>query len=204
MKNTKFIVKTQSKTYPIYFGNNILNKTGSLIRKNLPGVKKICIISDNNLPNFFLKRLVKSLKKYHVKVYKITSSERIKNLKVANKIIEQLLNNNFNRSDCVIALGGGILGDLSSFISNLTKRGLKFINIQTTLLAQVDASIGGKTGINSNKAKNLQTNLDVAGSALRVTPAVTRLTVHRRLKVIYIEHNCVSLNIYIYIYIYIF
>ena len=155
MKNTKLIVKTKSKAYPIYFGNNILNKTGSLIKKNLPGVKKVCIISDNNLPKFFLKKLVKSLKKYHVKVYKISSSERIKNFKVANKIIEQLLNNNFNRSDCVIALGGGILGDLSSFISNLTKRGLKFINIPTTLLAQVDASIGGKTGINSNKGKNL-------------------------------------------------
>ena len=155
MKNTKLIVKTKSKTYPIYFGENILYKAGSLIRKNLPGVKKICIISDNKLPSFFLKKLIKSLKKHHLKVYKISSSERIKNLKVANKIIEHLLNFNFNRSDCVIALGGGILGDLSSFISNLTKRGLKFVNIPTTLLAQVDASIGGKTGINSNKGKNL-------------------------------------------------
>ena len=85
----------------------------------------------------------------------MSATEKTKNLKVANKIIEQLLNDNFNRSDCVIALGGGILGDLSAFISNLTKRGLKFINIPSTLLAQVDASVGGKTAINSKQGKNL-------------------------------------------------
>ena len=155
MKNTKLIVKTKSKTYPIYFGNNILNKTGLLIKKKLPGVKKICIISDNKLPKLLLKKLTKSLKKYELKIYKLSANEKTKSLRMANKIIEQLLKNNFNRSDCVIALGGGVLGDLSAFISNLTKRGLKFINIPTTLLAQVDASIGGKTGINSDYGKNL-------------------------------------------------
>jgi len=155
MKKTRLIVKTKSKTYPIYFGNNILGITGNLIKKKLPNVKKICIISDNKLPKKLLKKLIKSLKKYNLKVYKLTASENTKSLGVANKIIEQLLKNNFNRSDCVIAFGGGILGDLSAFISNLTKRGLKFVNIPTTLLAQVDASIGGKTGINSDQGKNL-------------------------------------------------
>ena len=155
MKNTKLIVKTKSKSYPIYFGNNILNTTGRLLKKNLPGIKKICIIGDNNLPKFILNKLIKSLKEYDLKIYKLSATEKTKSLKVANKIIEQLLNNNFNRSDCVIALEGGVLGDLSAFKSNLTKRGLKFINIPTTLLAQVDASIGGKTGINSSQGKNL-------------------------------------------------
>lgn len=155
MKNTKLIVKTKSKSYPIYFGNNILNTTGRLIKKNLPYVKKICIISDNKLPELLLKKLIRSLKKYELKVYKLSASEKTKSLKVANKIIEQLLRDNFNRSDCIIALGGGVLGDLSAFISNLTKRGLKLVNIPTTLLAQVDASIGGKTGINSSQGKNL-------------------------------------------------
>ena len=155
MKNIKLVVKTKSKTYPIYFGNNILNKTGWLIKKKLPGVKKICIISDNKLPKLLLKKLTKSLKKYELKIYNLSTSERTKSLRVANKIIEQLLKDNFNRSDCVIALGGGILGDLSGFISSLAKRGLKFINIPTTLLAQADASIGGKTGINSYQGKNL-------------------------------------------------
>ena len=155
MKNMKLIVKTKSKSYPIYFGNNILNNTGQLINKKLPNVKKICIISDDKLPRFLLKKLIKSLKKYQIKIYKLNATERTKSLKVANKIIEQLLNYNFNRSDCIIAFGGGVIGDLSGFISNLTKRGLKFINIPTTLLAQVDASVGGKTGINSDQGKNL-------------------------------------------------
>jgi len=155
MKNNKLVVKTASKTYPIYFGNNFLSKIGVLIKKNLPEVKKICIISDKKLPKNLLKKLTKSLKNYNLLVYKLSTNEKIKSLIVANRIIENLLKNNFNRSDCVIAFGGGILGDLSGFISNLTKRGLKFINIPTTLLAQVDASIGGKTGINSNQGKNL-------------------------------------------------
>ena len=155
MKNIKFIVKTKSKSYPIYFGNGILNTTGSLIKKNLVGVKKICIISDNKLPELLLKKLIKSLKKYDLRIFKLTADEKTKSIKVVNKIIEKLLKDNFNRSDCVIAFGGGVLGDLSAFVSNLTKRGLKFVNIPTTLLAQVDASIGGKTGINSNQGKNL-------------------------------------------------
>ena len=155
MKNTKLIVKTKSKSYPIYFGNKILSTTGRLIKKNLPGVKKICIISDNKLPKALLRKLIKSLKKYKLKVYKLPANEKTKSFKVAHKIIEQLLKDNFNRSDCIIVLGGGVLGDLSAFISNLTKRGLKLVNIPTTLLAQVDAAIGGKTGINSKQGKNL-------------------------------------------------
>ena len=155
MKNSKITVKTKSKSYPIYFGNNILNTTGKLIKKNLPGVKKIGIISDNKLPKKLLKKLIKSTKKYELKLFKLPANEKTKSLNVANRIIEQLLKNNFNRSDCVIALGGGIFGDLSAFVSNLTKRGIKFVNIPTTLLAQVDASIGGKTGVNSNQGKNL-------------------------------------------------
>ena len=68
--------------------------------------------------------LVKSLKKYNLKIYKLSATEKTKSLGTANKIIEQLLRDNFNRSDCVIAMGGGVLGDLSAFISSLTKRGL--------------------------------------------------------------------------------
>ena len=155
MKTKKLIVKTKTKNYPIYFGNNILNNTGKLIKKNLPGVKKLCIISDRKIPKKLLRVLLRSVSNYDLKLFKLSANEKNKSLPVANKIIQQLLKKNFNRSDCVVAFGGGILGDLSAFISSLTKRGIKFINIPTTLLAQVDASIGGKTGINSNQGKNL-------------------------------------------------
>ena len=155
MKNTKIVVKTISKSYPIYFGNKIINSAGALIQKNLPDVKKICIISDKNVPPIFLKKLSKSLKRYNTKIYRLTAIERTKSFKIAYRLIESLLKNNFNRSDCVIALGGGVLGDVSAFVSSLIKRGIKFINIPSTLLSQVDAAIGGKTAINSNQGKNL-------------------------------------------------
>jgi|TARA_B110000438_G_scaffold299839_1_gene350834 3-dehydroquinate synthase/shikimate kinase/3-dehydroquinate synthase len=155
MRNNKLIVKTASKSYPIYFSKNILFRTGKLISKNLPKVKKVCVICDNKLPKYLVGGLYKSLKKYNVIICKLTANEKNKNIKVAQKIIERLLKEDFNRTDCIIALGGGMIGDISAFISNLTKRGIKFINIPTTLLAQVDASIGGKTGINSNQGKNL-------------------------------------------------
>ena len=155
MKNISLKIKTKSKTYPIYFGNNLLGRTGKLIQKHLPEVKKICIVCDNKLPKNLLQKLLKSLRKYKVKIFKLSANEKNKSLLIANRIIEQLLKENFNRSDCLISFGGGILGDLSAFISNLTKRGIKFINIPTTLLAQVDASVGGKTAINSSYGKNL-------------------------------------------------
>ena len=155
MKNTKIIIKTKSKSYPIYFGNKILNSIKVLVKKNLPDTKKISIISDKNLPGYLIKKIVKSLKIYNPKVYKLNSNEKIKNFKVANKLIEKLLKDNLNRSDCVIALGGGVISDLTAFVASVTKRGIGFINIPTTLLSQVDASIGGKTGVNSNQGKNL-------------------------------------------------
>ena len=155
MKNTKLIINTKSKSYPIYFGNYIFTKIGFLIRKNLPEVKKICVICDSKLPKELVEKLIKSLNKYEIKIYKLSANEKSKNLFVANTIIENLLKNNFNRSDCVLAFGGGIIGDVSAFISNLTKRGLKFVNVPTTLLSQVDASVGGKTGLNSRHGKNL-------------------------------------------------
>ena len=155
MKNTKIIIKTSSKSYPVYFGNEIISLAGTLIKKKLPGVKKICIISDKKIPSSLLSKLVRSIKNYNPKIYRLNVNEKNKNLNTANKIIQELLKSNFNRSDCVIALGGGIVGDLSAFISSLTKRGLKFINIPTTLLAQSDAAIGGKSGVNSIEGKNL-------------------------------------------------
>ena len=155
MKSSKIIIKTKSKSYPIYFGDNILNLTGKLIKKNLPRVKKICIIADKKLPSNKLKIITKSLSKYKLKTYKFSVNEKLKNFKTSNKISEDLLKDGYNRSDLVIAFGGGILGDLSAFISSITKRGLFFVNIPTTLLAQSDSSIGGKTGVNTKFGKNL-------------------------------------------------
>ena len=155
MKNTKITIKTKSKSYPIYLGDGIINLTGTLISKKLKNTKKICVICDKNLPPLLLKKLIKSIKKYNHKIYMLPAGEKTKNFQVAQKLIESLLKHNLSRSDCIIALGGGVILDLTAFVASLTKRGIKLINIPTTLLAQVDASIGGKTAINSNQGKNL-------------------------------------------------
>ena len=155
MKNNKIIVKKKTKNYPIYFGNKVLNSLGKIINKEIPNVRKVSIISDKNIPTKLLRKINLSLKKYKPKIYKMPSGEKTKSFKVAYWLIENLLKDNLNRSDCVVAVGGGIIGDLSAFVSSITKRGVKFINIPTTLLAQVDASIGGKTGINTRQGKNL-------------------------------------------------
>ena len=155
MKTSKIIINTKNKSYPVYVGNNIFNLTNQLIKKKLNKVKKIFIISDHNIPSFFLKKISQALKNYDCTIHKLVVSEKIKNFKVANKLAEEIIKNNFNRTDCIISLGGGVLGDLVAFVASITKRGIKFINIPTTLLAQVDASIGGKTGINSLQGKNL-------------------------------------------------
>jgi len=86
---------------------------------------------------------------------KLNTSEKIKNLKIVSELINKLLKKNFHRNDCLIALGGGVLGDIAGLTASLVKRGIKFINIPTTLLSQVDSSIGGKTGVNSGYGKNL-------------------------------------------------
>jgi len=155
MKNNKILIKAKSKSYSVYFGSKIIKLTGKLLRKNIPGVKKIFIITDKNIPSKKLNLLIKSLSKFEVNVLKLSVNEKLKNLKFSNQIIESLLNKNFNRSDCVIAFGGGIIGDLSAFVASVTKRGMRFINIPTTLLSQCDSSIGGKTGVNSKLGKNL-------------------------------------------------
>ena len=97
MKDTKIIVKAKSKSYPIYFGDKIINRTGKLIQKNIPNVKKICIISDKKIPLILLKKLKKSLKKYDVEICRLTTKEKIKNFEIAYGFIEKLLKNNFDR-----------------------------------------------------------------------------------------------------------
>ena len=155
MNCSKIIVKTKNKLYPIIIGDQILHSVGTLIKKRMPLVEKISVIADNKIPYKTVKELSKSLKKYKIKIYKIGVKEKIKNFSFAQRLVENLLRDNIKRSDCVIALGGGVVGDLAGFVASITKRGVRFINIPSTLLAQVDSSIGGKTGINSNYGKNL-------------------------------------------------
>ena len=155
MKKLKIIIKAKNKNYPIIIGKNVIYKTGNLINTQIPSCKKIALIIDNKVPKKIILQVKNSIKNFDNLYIKLNTSEKIKNFKVVRKLVNNLLKENFRRDDCLIALGGGILGDIAGLTASLVKRGIKFINIPTTLLSQVDSSVGGKTGVNSPYGKNL-------------------------------------------------
>ena len=154
MNKIKLNVKTKSKTYPIIIGKNVITQISSILKSNNINFKKTLIIVDSKIPKKKLNILKKKIfaKKF---IFFFNASEKNKNLKSVDLILNKLFKFNFNRNDCIISFGGGIVGDVSGFAASIFKRGLKFVNIPTTLLAQVDSSIGGKTGVNNKYGKNL-------------------------------------------------
>ncbi len=155
MNVSKLQIKTENKKYPIFIGNNLLNKLMMILQKNFINFNQCLIVIDKNVPKKLINQALNSLRHKKIYIHYFNSSEKNKNQKIIDKILFILLSKNFNRNDCVISIGGGITGDVSGFAASIFKRGLKFINIPTTLLSQVDSSIGGKTGINSTYGKNL-------------------------------------------------
>ena len=151
----KLSVKTISNKYTIFIGTNLIERVFQLIKRSNIDFKKCLIVIDTNVPKDMVSKIRKSLKRKNTFFFLIKASEKIKNQNTSNSIINVLLQNNFSRQDCLIAVGGGIIGDISGFAASQFKRGLQFINIPTTLLSQVDSSIGGKTGVNTKYGKNL-------------------------------------------------
>ena len=154
MIKAKLDVKTKNGKYSILIGTNFLNRLSKIFEKNGLEFKKCFLIIDRKIGNKRIKEICKSIKQTKI-IYLFKSSEKNKNMQSVIKILGLLQKNNFNRSDCLITIGGGIIGDTGGFAASLFKRGLKFINIPTTLLAQVDSSVGGKTGVNTKYGKNL-------------------------------------------------
>ena len=155
MKYSIIKIKTRNESYNVFTGNNLISNLTKILKSSSISFNKCLLVIDNKVPKKFLKKINLLLKKKNKLQYNFNSSEINKNQKTINKLVNILLKNNFNRNDCIISIGGGITGDVSSFAASILKRGIKFINIPTTLLAQVDSSIGGKTGINSKYGKNL-------------------------------------------------
>ena len=149
------INQIKASKYSIIIGRNSISLLSKELKKLCPKCQKVAIIIDRKIPKKFLKKIKSNLKKYRIFVFKLSSSEKIKNLNYTNLIINKLFKLNFNRSDVVIGIGGGIVGDMSGFISSIFKRGINFVNLPSTLLSQVDSCIGGKTGVNSSYGKNL-------------------------------------------------
>ena len=155
MKTQEIKFNNKDKNYSILIGTNILNILPKRIKLLCPNTKKIALIFDKRLPIKYKKIISKSLKNYNLTILNFIPNERTKSQKSVNFFLNKLLSKRFNRSDLIISIGGGITGDLVGFVASIYKRGINFISLPTTLLAQVDASIGGKTGINSLYGKNL-------------------------------------------------
>ena len=151
----RLFVKTRDKTYPIYFGTNNCFKIKKILVQNNINPKKLIVIYDKNVPKKIISKFKNKLKDNENIFLGLNFSEKVKNLNTVKKILNVLGKNNFNRNDCVISIGGGIAGDICAFAASIYKRGLKFVNIPSTLLSQVDSSIGGKTGVNNFLGKNM-------------------------------------------------
>ena len=155
MKTHQIKFKNNNQDYSIFIGNNILKTLSQKIKVVCPKTKKIAIIFDKNVPLKFKRNLFTILAKYNLTTFNFKANEKSKSLYTVSFFLNKLLSKNFNRSDLVIAVGGGITGDLTGFVASIFKRGINFINVPTTLLSQTDAAIGGKTGVNSKFGKNL-------------------------------------------------
>ena len=155
MKIDRINVKNKDMNYPIFIGGGALNLLSKQLKVLCPGSKKVALILDKNVPYFYKKKIRKLVKNYQIFSREFTPNENLKSIKYANTLIENLIEKKFNRNDTLIAVGGGIIGDFTGFVASIFKRGINFVNIPTTLLAQVDSSIGGKTGVNSKYGKNL-------------------------------------------------
>ena len=155
MKPIKLNIKTESHIYPIIIGSNIIHNLALYLNQNSIYFNKCLLLIDKRVPKKMVSIITKSLKRKKIFKLQFNASEKNKNLNNINKILQILLDKNFSRIDCIITIGGGITGDVGGFAASLYKRGLRYINIPTTLLSQVDSSVGGKTGVNTKEGKNL-------------------------------------------------
>jgi len=147
-------VKTKSKDYPIYLGNNIIHNLSQILKEREFN-NKIYIITDENVYKYHFEDLIFHLKGYKVNYYIVKPGENSKSLNCASKIYEELIEYGLNRNSLIISFGGGVVGDLAGYVASTFMRGIKIFQIPTTLLSQVDSSIGGKVAINFNGYKNI-------------------------------------------------
>lgn len=152
----KTVTVNASKNYPIYIDNGLISQVGKYLNQIAKG-NNVMILSDSNVWPLYGEKAVKSLLENGFKVchYVIAAGEKSKSGENYLNILNFLAENQLTRADCVIALGGGVVGDLAGFVSATYLRGISFIQIPTSLLAMVDSSVGGKTAIDLPAGKNL-------------------------------------------------
>jgi 3-dehydroquinate synthase len=159
--NVSFNEDFSKKSYNIHIGTDLILNPKIILRKFIEK-RKIIIIHDSYFSlqdnkNKYLYKFVESIKEYSSNVYllSIPGGDKTKDIFHLNKLIENILSFEIDRESLIIAFGGGVVGDIAGFVSAIILRGINFVQVPTTLLSQVDSSIGGKTGINSKIGKNL-------------------------------------------------
>jgi len=140
-------------TYPIYIGKDLL-KNAELLQQHIAH-KQVMVVSNETIAALFLSSLTPALNHYQMSNTLLPDGESYKTLDTATQILNDLVTDKHRRNTTLIALGGGVIGDITGFAAHCYQRGVPFIQIPTTLLAQVDSSIGGKTGVNHPDGKNM-------------------------------------------------
>lgn len=149
-------VALKDNSYPLLVGTGLIDRIGFFLNKYTK-TEKVLIVSDSVVKPHYETIVSQSLKDkgFIVSVLDVSAGEKSKSIEQLTKILNVLIDNHFDRSSVLIALGGGVIGDLGGFAASIYMRGIAYVQIPTTLQAQVDASVGGKTAINHPKGKNL-------------------------------------------------
>ena len=157
MTETKLLVKREGDFhYPICFEENFSNLAQAIREEGLMD-RKICIVTDSNVGPLYESAVEEALRKVSsdISVFTFEAGEKNKNLDTVSSLYQELIQNGLDRKSLLVALGGGVVGDLTGFGAATYLRGIDFIQIPTTLLAQVDSSVGGKTGVDFQQYKNM-------------------------------------------------
>ncbi len=142
------------RSYDIIIGEGLLSRLGELIAPLMRG-QRVAVVTDETVHGLYGAALAKSLSDYETHMIVRPAGESQKSMEGLESVLDSLFRAGFDRSDMILAFGGGVIGDLAGFAASIYKRGCPFIQIPTTLLAQVDSSVGGKTAINNAFGKNL-------------------------------------------------
>jgi 3-dehydroquinate synthase len=144
------------RAYDILIGPDLIGHAGGEITARLKG-RRAAIVTDEHVAPLYLEALMDSLQTDGIEAVSLTlpAGEKTKSLEPLAAVCDMALSARIERNDCIIALGGGVIGDLAGFAAGIVRRGVRFVQIPTTLLSQVDSSVGGKTGINTRHGKNL-------------------------------------------------
>lgn len=146
-------VELGERSYPIYIGSGLLGRS-DLLMPHLVG-RQAMVVSNETVAPLYLRRVLEALREAECEAVVLPDGEQYKTLETTNLVFDALLEHRFSRQATLVALGGGVVGDITGFAAACYQRGIAFVQVPTTLLAQVDSSVGGKTGVNHPLGKNM-------------------------------------------------